>query len=81
MGLGFLFEKKILARFRRKSTFALASIFMKTRWFFKSLFQIKNLKNSMDLLLITNENKIKQKIKTKNTFARITYSALVVKMC
>ena len=50
--------------------------------------------NLMDLLLIINENKshyvyikdfdrfifTKQKIKIKNTFARVVYSVLVVKM-
>ena len=51
--------------------------------------------NLMDLLLVNDESKrrcvllkfltdlcfTKQRIKTKNTFARVVYSALVVKMC
>ena len=44
MGLGFLFEKKILARLKRKTTFALMCIVMKTNWLFQFTFQIKNLK-------------------------------------
>ena len=65
---------------------------MKTSWFFQSTFQTKNL-NSMDLLLVTNENKshvftkdfdrcfTKQRIKSKNTLSRVVCSVLVVKMC
>ena len=51
--------------------------------------------NSMDFLLVTDENKshyvyikdltdlcfTKQKIKTQNTFPRVVCNALVVKMC
>ena len=44
MGLGFLVEKKILARLKWKTKFALTCIVMKTSWFFQSTFQIKNLK-------------------------------------
>ena len=54
----------------------------------------QKLENSMDLLLIINENKshyayikdfnrfmfCKTKQKTKNTFAKVAYSVLVVKM-
>ena len=56
----------------------------------------QKIENSMDLLLVTIENKShyvyikdfdkfmfhkKERIKTKNTFARVVYSVLVVKMC
>ena len=48
--------------------------------------------NSMDLLLVIDQNKLhyvyikdlsfsKQRIKIKNTFARVADSVLVVKMC
>ena len=42
--LGFLFEKKVLAKLKQKTTFALMSFVMKTSWFFQFTFQIKNLK-------------------------------------
>ena len=55
----------------------------------------QHFENSMDLLLVTDENKShyvyikdfdrfmfhKTKNKTKNTFAKVVYSVLVVKMC
>ena len=54
-----------------------------------------NFKNSMDLLLVTDEKShtmcitwiltdlcfTKQRIKIKNTFVKVVYSVLVVKMC
>ena len=89
MGLGFLCEKKkkILAKLKRKTTFALICFVTKTSWFFQSIIQIKN------LLLVTDENKshyvyikdfdrfmfYKTKHKNKNVFARVAYSVLVVK--
>ena len=44
MELGFLFQKKIFARLKRKTAFALMYFFMKISWFFESTIQIKNLK-------------------------------------
>ena len=88
MELTFLQIKKILAKLKKRTTFALMCIVMKTSWFFQYTFQIKKFENLMDLLLIINENKshyvyIKDCMfhKTKNTFSRVVYSALVVKMC
>ena len=62
MGLGFLCKKKILARLRRKTTFALTSIVMKTSWLFQfTVFQSKlsnfTFDNSIDLLFVTDESK------------------------
>ena len=42
MELGFLFQKKILARLKRKTAFALMYFVMKNSWFFESTIQIKN---------------------------------------
>ena len=44
MELGFLFHKKILARLKRKTAFALMYFVMEISWFFESTIQIKNLK-------------------------------------
>ena len=44
MVLGFLCQKKILARLKGKTIFVLICIVMKTKWFFEFKFQIKNLK-------------------------------------
>ena len=62
MGLGFLCKKKILARLRRKTTFALTSIVMKTSWLLQfTIFQSKlsnfTFDNSIDLLFVTDESK------------------------
>ena len=62
MGLGFLCKKKILARLRRKTTFALTCIVMKTSWLFQiTIFQSKlsnfTFDNSIDLLFLTDESK------------------------
>ena len=68
---------------------------MKMSWFFQFTFQIKKIEDSMDLLLLIDDDKshyvyIKhfnrfmfhtKKIKTKNTFAKVFDSVLVVKMC
>ena len=43
-GVGFLCKKKILARLKRKTTFALMYVVRKTSWFFQFTFQTKNLK-------------------------------------
>ena len=69
-------------------------IVMKTSCFFQYTFQIKNLKTrwiSCKYFMVTNNimytSKIltdlcftKQRIKTKNNFAKVVYSVLVVKM-
>ena len=41
--LNFL-QIKILAKLKKRTTFALMSIVMKTRWFYQHTFQVKNLK-------------------------------------
>ena len=95
MTLGFLCEKKILERFRQKMAFALLCFVMKISCFFRSTFEIKKLKARwiccLQLMkishimciskILTDENTFtKQRIKTKNTFVSVVYSALVVKM-
>ena len=90
-GVEFLCEKKILARLKKRTVFALMCIVMKTGWFFQYTFQ-KTFETSMKLLLVI-EKKIhitcvsksltdlcftKQRIKTKNTFAKVLYSVLVI---
>ena len=44
VGLGFLWEKKNLARLKQKIIFALMCFVTKIGWLFESKFQIKNLK-------------------------------------
>ena len=94
MELNFLFEKKILARLKQKTTFALMLSVSKIDWFFQSTFQIKNLKTRwiccLQLMktshimcmskILTDLCFTKQSIKTKNTFAKVLYSVLLVKM-
>ena len=94
MGLSFLLEKRILTRLKREIIFALKCFVMKLNWLFLSPFQIKNLKTRWiyySLLMVVNRimctSKIladlcftKQKIKIKNTFVKVAYSVLVVKM-
>ena len=43
-GIEFPVREKILARLKRKRTFALMCFVMKTNWFFKIMFHVKNLK-------------------------------------
>ena len=95
MGLSFLCEKKILARFKQKTTVAIMFFVTKIGWLFQSTFQIKNLKTRWICCLhliktshVTCISKIltdlcftKQRIKTKNNFARVVCSVLLVKMC
>ena len=57
MELGFLFEKKILAWLKQKAIFPLICVVTKTNWLFQFTFHTKNFKNSMDLLLVIDENK------------------------
>ena len=47
MGLGFLFQKKMLARLKQKTTFALMCFVTKIGWFFQSTFHIKSLKTRL----------------------------------
>ena len=91
MELNFLWGVKILARSKRKTVFAFMCIVMKTSWLFQSTFKIKNLKTRCicykSLLInhiicrLTDLCFTKQSIKTKNSFAIVVHSALVVKMC
>ena len=86
--LNFLSFKKILARLKRRITFALMRYLVYPVYISKEKFE-----NRMDLLLITDENKPhyvyikdfnrfmcnKTKNKNKKHFASIVYSVLVVK--
>ena len=94
MGLRFLCNKRILERLKKRAIFALTCFVMKANWLFQFTFQNQNLKNSMDLLLVimainrvmrtskilTDLRFTKRRIKTKYTFVRVAYNALVVKM-
>ena len=53
--LSFLFKKKILAKLRRETIFALMCLVTKMDWFFRFTFQTKNLK-TMDLLLLIDDD-------------------------
>ena len=44
MELNFLFKKKILARLKKRTIFALMCFVMKISWFFQFTFQITNFK-------------------------------------
>ena len=88
MELSFLFEKKISARLKKRTIFALMC-FVTTLPIYCSDQKFENL---MDLLLLTDGDKSRyehikdfsrfmfHKIK-KKTFAKVVYSALVLKMC
>ena len=94
MGLRFLCNKRILERLKKRTIFALTCFVMKANWLFQFTFQNQHLKNSMDLLLVimainrvmrtskilTDLRFTKRRIKTKYTFVRVAYNALVVKM-
>ena len=94
MRLSFLSKKKILARMKKRTMFVFMCLDMKMSWFFQFTFQIKNLKTQWIccfwlmminrivciLKILTDLCLSKQKIKTKNSFARVLYSVLVVKM-
>ena len=64
---------------------------MKIDWFFQFIFQIKNFKDSMDLSLLIDNDKLHYVDikdfnrfmfhKTKNGFVKVIYSVLVAKMC
>ena len=94
MWLGFLFEKKILARLKKRTIFALIVFCYKNKLFFPIYISNQKFEKSMDLSLIIDRDKShvytkdfdrfmfhKTKNKTKNTFAKVVYSVLVVKMC
>ena len=63
---------------------------MKMSWFFQFMFRIKNL-NTMGLLLLNDDDKSRYVYikdfdrfmfhKTKNGFAEVAYSVLVVQVC
>ena len=86
--LNFLCEINILARLKQNATFVLMCLV------FPIYISDQKFENSMDLLLVIDENKshyciskisadfcfLKQRIKTKSIFARVVYSILVVKM-
>ena len=95
MWLGFLFEKKILARLKKRTIFALIVFCYKNKLVFPIYVSNQKFEKSMDLSLIIDIDKShyvhikdfdrfmfhKTKNKTKNTFAKVVYSVLVVKMC
>ena len=84
MGVGFLCQKKILAKFKRKTTFASMCFVTKTSQFFQSTIQIKNLKTrwiySLQLMktshimciskILTDLCFTQQKLKNKNYFCK-----------
>ena len=95
MELNFFCEKKILARLKQNKTFALMCFLTSNRVGFPIYISDQEFENSIDLLLLIDKYKshyvyIKdfdrfmfhktKKKKQKNTFARVLYSALVVKM-
>ena len=95
MGLSFLFEKKILARLRRKKNICINVYYYEKKLTFPIYISDQKFKNSIDLLLLADENKShyvyiknfdrlcfsKRRIKPENSFEKVVYSVLVVKMC
>ena len=95
MGLSFLFEKKILARLRRKKNICINVHCYEKKLTFSIYISDQKFKNSIDLLLLADENKShyvyiknfdrlcfsKRRIKPENFFEKVVYSVLVVKMC
>ena len=92
MLLGFLCEKKILARLKGKTIFVLMCIVMKTKWFLNLHFRSKilklngfvacNLWKQVTLRIHQRFGQIyvsQNKTKTKNTFAKVICSVLSVK--
>ena len=94
--LGFLFEKEILTRLEQKTAFTLMFFFYEHKLGFPIYLLDQKFKNSMDLLLLMDQNKShyayikgfdrfmfhKTKNKNKKHFCRVVfYSVLVVKMC
>ena len=55
--LNFLWERKILARLKQKTTFALMCFVTKIDWFFPIYISDQEFENSIDLLLVIDENK------------------------
>ena len=91
MELGFLIEKKILARLEKRTIFVLTCFVMKISCFFLIYVSNQKLKTLMDLLLIIDGDKshyvyIKGFVdrfmfhKTKYTFTKVVYSVLVLKV-
>ena len=94
MGLSFLRERNVLLRLKQKTAFLFNVCVHENRLVFPIYISDQKCENSIDLLLVINENKSnyvyikdfdrfmlqKQRIKTKFIFARVVYSALVVKM-
>ena len=80
----FLFRKKIIAELKDKTILALMYFVMKMDSLIRFMYQ--EFVNSMDSLLITDENKshyvyikdFNKKIKTKKIFENVAYSVLVV---
>ena len=83
MGLGFLFEKTLLARLKKKINICINVFCYENRLTFPIYILNQKFENSMDLLLVTDGDKshyvyikyfdrscfTKQRIKTKYTFA------------
>ena len=95
MELNSLGEKKVLARLRKKNNICINMLCYENKPTFLIYLSDQKFENSMDLLFVIDENKshyvyiedltdlcfTKQGIKTKNIFAKVVYSVLVVKMC
>ena len=85
MVLGFLCQKKILARLKGKTIFVLMCIVMKTKSFFEFKFQIKNSCHLWKQVTLRIHQRFRQiyvsqnKTKTKNTFAKVVSSVLALK--
>ena len=89
----FLCEKKILARLKKRTIFALTCFVMEISWFFQSTFQIKNLKTRWIYYwyltaiypimctsnILTDLCFRKRRIKTKNNFVRVANSLKLFK--
>ena len=89
--MNFLYQRKILVKLKWKAKFVSMFFVMKTNW----LIPFKNFKNLKIICclylmkinyimctskILTDLYLVKQKIKTKNTFAKVAYSVLVIKI-
>ena len=88
-------REKDFSKIDKKNNICLNVFCYENKLTFLIYISAQKFENSMDLLLVIAENKshyvyikdfdrfflTKQRIKAKNTFIRIAYSALIVKMC
>ena len=94
MELNFLCEKGF-SKIEKKNSICINVFCYENKVTFSIHVSDQKFENSMDLLLLFDENKshyvfikdltdlcfTKQRIKTKNTFAKVVYSVLAVKIC